>query len=178
MSNYFNPQSSFGNYNDNLYAYNHYTIKPRKRTSKWQREVLEELFSKTTKPDTPHRKRLAENLSMTPREVQIWFQNRRAKEKKITKKMQHYSSPRDKKELNKINHQQVNENIDNLNIEMQPIRFNEEQQNHMNYRSNYNFKNSAATFDEWQNSQRNRSIETPDDVKKQYGYEDYDYFSN
>nr|XP_013180850.1 unnamed protein product [Papilio xuthus] len=64
-----------------------YTIKHRKRTSKKQLEVLEKTFEMSIRPDAKLRKKLGEQLGMTPRAVQIWFQNRRAKVKKITGKL-------------------------------------------------------------------------------------------
>ncbi|TPX62743.1 hypothetical protein SpCBS45565_g06965 [Spizellomyces sp. 'palustris'] len=51
-----------------------------------QLEVLEANFRDNTKPDAETRQLLARQLNMTPRGVQIWFQNRRAKEKAAFKK--------------------------------------------------------------------------------------------
>ncbi|KAH9809372.1 Homeodomain-like protein, partial [Melampsora americana] len=57
-------------------------IKHRRRTTPAQLNVLEAQFESNSKPDVVLRKQLAEQLDMTPREVQVWFQNRRAKTKK------------------------------------------------------------------------------------------------
>lgn len=59
-----------------------FQIKHRKRTSKKQLEVLEKTFETCIRPDAKLRKKLGDQLGMTPRAVQIWFQNRRAKVKK------------------------------------------------------------------------------------------------
>ncbi|EGG07485.1 uncharacterized protein MELLADRAFT_35504, partial [Melampsora larici-populina 98AG31] len=56
--------------------------KHRRRTTPAQLNVLEAQFESNSKPDVVLRKQLAEKLDMTPREVQVWFQNRRAKTKK------------------------------------------------------------------------------------------------
>lgn len=61
--------------------YNPFHVKPRKRTSKEQLAVLEKTFETNVKPDASLRKTLAVQLEMTPRSVQVWFQNRRAKVK-------------------------------------------------------------------------------------------------
>lgn len=61
--------------------YNPFHVKPRKRTSKEQLEVLEKTFETNVKPDAALRKALATKLRMTPRSVQVWFQNKRAKVK-------------------------------------------------------------------------------------------------
>ncbi|KAH9993160.1 hypothetical protein BJV77DRAFT_372116 [Russula vinacea] len=65
-----------------FYTYVPNTIKTRKRTTPAQLEILEGVFITDKKPNAPRRKELAKKLKMSPREVQVWFQNRRAKEKK------------------------------------------------------------------------------------------------
>ncbi|KAI0260807.1 hypothetical protein BC834DRAFT_1035135 [Gloeopeniophorella convolvens] len=68
--------------NKMFYTYVPNTIKTRKRTTPAQLEILEGVFLTDKKPNAPKRKDLAKELKMSPREVQVWFQNRRAKEKK------------------------------------------------------------------------------------------------
>ncbi|KAJ2741193.1 hypothetical protein GGI20_005357 [Coemansia sp. BCRC 34301] len=63
--------------------YNPYHVKHRRRTTKEQLSLLEGTFEHTPKPSSELRKSLAGTLCMTAREVQIWFQNRRAKQKNI-----------------------------------------------------------------------------------------------
>ncbi|KAJ1913979.1 hypothetical protein H4219_004979 [Mycoemilia scoparia] len=54
------------------------SVKPkRKRASSKQLEALNRVFESTSFPSTETRHRLARELGMTPRTVQIWFQNRR-----------------------------------------------------------------------------------------------------
>ncbi|ORY00496.1 Homeodomain-like protein, partial [Basidiobolus meristosporus CBS 931.73] len=55
--------------------------KHRKRTTKSQFKVLEKAFHENPKPNNAVRRTLAQELAMTPRGVQVWFQNRRAKAK-------------------------------------------------------------------------------------------------
>ncbi|KII92804.1 hypothetical protein PLICRDRAFT_27790 [Plicaturopsis crispa FD-325 SS-3] len=65
-------------------------IKHRRRTSPQQIKRLEEVFfgpNGTTKPSASLRIALSDELGMTPRGVQVWFQNRRAKEKGLKKKL-------------------------------------------------------------------------------------------
>ncbi|KAJ2396639.1 hypothetical protein GGI23_003834, partial [Coemansia sp. RSA 2559] len=63
--------------------YNPYHVKHRRRTSKDQLALLEGTFKTTPKPSSELRKQLASALHMSAREVQIWFQNRRAKQKNM-----------------------------------------------------------------------------------------------
>lgn len=66
--------------------YDPFFVKHRKRTTKTQLKVLEQTFETNIRPDANMRKKLGEQLGMTPRSVQVWFQNRRAKIKKLTQK--------------------------------------------------------------------------------------------
>lgn len=53
----------------------------RRRTTAAQLKKLEETFSEMPKPPTHLRRKLGEELDMSVRAVQVWFQNRRAKAK-------------------------------------------------------------------------------------------------
>ena len=75
-----------------------YDIKHRKRTSREQLVVLERSFTDNSRPTSEQRKQLAVLLDMTPRGVQIWFQNRRAKLKAKTRDEEHFNSLRKNKE--------------------------------------------------------------------------------
>lgn len=66
--------------------YNPFEIKHRRRTSRAQFKVLEKTFLENPKPNAAVRRWLAQKLVMTPRGVQVWFQNRRAKEKSANAK--------------------------------------------------------------------------------------------
>jgi hypothetical protein len=61
------------------------TIQPKKRqrTSPDQLEILEKVYQTEKLPGSDLRKELAVKLKMTPRRVQVWFQNKRAKEKRM-----------------------------------------------------------------------------------------------
>ncbi|CAO3600718.1 unnamed protein product [Absidia cylindrospora] len=61
--------------------YNPNEIKHRRRISSQQYGILEDEYQINTKPNASKRHYLAELLGMTPRTVQIWFQNKRAKAK-------------------------------------------------------------------------------------------------
>ncbi|KAI9293340.1 homeobox-domain-containing protein [Neoconidiobolus thromboides FSU 785] len=56
-------------------------VKQRKKISRGQLKLLEKTYQETSKPNLNLRKFLANKLNMTPRSVQIWFQNKRAKDK-------------------------------------------------------------------------------------------------
>ncbi|BGP56147.1 hypothetical protein JCM8202_005915 [Rhodotorula sphaerocarpa] len=75
--------------------YDPFRIKQRRRTSPAQLRVLEHHFERTPKPDLTLRKRLGEHLDMTPREVQVWFQNRRAKVKKLQERADRAATTQD-----------------------------------------------------------------------------------
>ena len=48
------------------------SVKHRRRTTATQLKILEANFELSTKPDVPTRQLLADQLNMTPREVQVW----------------------------------------------------------------------------------------------------------
>ncbi|EOB13276.1 Homeobox protein HD-10 [Nosema bombycis CQ1] len=73
--------------------YDPFYVKHRKRTTKAQLRVLEKTYETCPRPDSALRKKLGEQLGMTPRSVQVWFQNRRAKIKKQQQSMENRSSP-------------------------------------------------------------------------------------
>ncbi|KAM7186972.1 hypothetical protein V8F33_011518 [Rhypophila sp. PSN 637] len=58
----------------------------RQRATQDQLTTLEIEFNKNPTPTAPVRERIAEEINMTERSVQIWFQNRRAKIKLMAKK--------------------------------------------------------------------------------------------
>lgn len=78
-----------------FFTYRPNEVKHRKRTTRQQLKVLEETFKTTQKPDGNVRKALAAQLDMTPRNVQVWFQNRRAKDKTLAKRAQKESQGND-----------------------------------------------------------------------------------
>jgi len=45
---------------------------------------LEKVYEREKLPGSDLRKELAVTLKMTPRRVQVWFQNKRAKEKRLS----------------------------------------------------------------------------------------------
>jgi hypothetical protein len=57
----------------NFFPYIPNEVKHRKRTSNDQAKVLESVFDRNTKPDSALRQRLADELDMTPRGVQVRF---------------------------------------------------------------------------------------------------------
>ncbi|KAJ2449661.1 hypothetical protein EV183_004771 [Coemansia sp. RSA 2336] len=77
------PQRPMGQMELKPNFYNPYHVKHRRRTTKEQLALLEGTFKSTPKPSSEVRKALASKLCMTAREVQIWFQNRRAKQKNM-----------------------------------------------------------------------------------------------
>lgn len=82
--------------------YNPFHVKPRKRTSKEQLEILEKTFETNIKPDASLRKALATKLRMTPRSVQVWFQNKRAKVKNMKQTQMETKEPNKEIELESL----------------------------------------------------------------------------
>lgn len=76
-------QSPNQNYNHDFKPtfYDPFEVKHRRRTTRAQFKVLEKTFQENPKPSATIRRLLAQRLNMTPRGVQVWFQNRRAKAK-------------------------------------------------------------------------------------------------
>ncbi|KAG8956334.1 hypothetical protein FRC04_004414 [Tulasnella sp. 424] len=70
----------------NTAYFNPYEVKHRKRTSRAQLTVLEATFQENNKPSSATKKALAAQLDMPIRNVQVWFQNRRAKDKNLAAK--------------------------------------------------------------------------------------------
>ncbi|KAG8863279.1 hypothetical protein FRB96_008770 [Tulasnella sp. 330] len=66
--------------------FNPYEVKHRKRTSRAQLLVLESTFNENSKPSSAVKKALSAQLDMPLRNVQVWFQNRRAKDKHLASK--------------------------------------------------------------------------------------------
>ncbi|KZT42419.1 hypothetical protein SISSUDRAFT_41417 [Sistotremastrum suecicum HHB10207 ss-3] len=70
-----------------FFSYSPNTVKHRRRTTRAQRKVLEDAFRQNPKPSQYTRKNIMQITSMDRRAVQVWFQNRRAKEKKQANKL-------------------------------------------------------------------------------------------
>lgn len=69
-------------YDSNIVDDNSRSIKPkRKRASPWQLSVLQRFYQSNPFPDNNERQILAMELQMSPRAVQIWFQNKRQTDK-------------------------------------------------------------------------------------------------
>ncbi|KAF5326825.1 hypothetical protein D9619_004182 [Psilocybe cf. subviscida] len=56
-------------------------VEPRKNTASSQFNTLESIFKTDSKPNAALRQKLVDQLEMTPRGAQFWFQNRPAREK-------------------------------------------------------------------------------------------------
>ncbi|GAA5814490.1 hypothetical protein MFLAVUS_007987 [Mucor flavus] len=59
-------------------------VRPRQRFSTEETSILERAFKETPRPSAETKKDLAAQFETVPGRIQIWFQNRRAKEKKIS----------------------------------------------------------------------------------------------
>ncbi|PVZ99283.1 hypothetical protein BB558_004707 [Smittium angustum] len=70
-------------------TYHSLQVKHRKRTTKKQFNTLETEFRLNNKPPSEKRKQIALALGMTSRAVQVWFQNRRAKQKEFQRRISH-----------------------------------------------------------------------------------------
>ncbi|KAG0245083.1 hypothetical protein BGW41_004340 [Actinomortierella wolfii] len=68
--------------------YNPFEVKRRQKTSRDQSIILERAFMENPMPDASMRDELAQRLDRTPRGIQVWFQNRRAKDRQREKREQ------------------------------------------------------------------------------------------
>ncbi|ORZ25456.1 homeobox domain-domain-containing protein [Absidia repens] len=73
---------------DNQNNHKDEAIRKRTRATAEQLTVLEDTFAVNVSPNSKLRKQLADQLKMTDRSIQIWFQNRRAKVKHMQKRAQ------------------------------------------------------------------------------------------
>ncbi|KAI9478023.1 MAG: hypothetical protein EXX96DRAFT_650406 [Benjaminiella poitrasii] len=80
-------QNSTENHDMNLENHHSY-VRKRTRATAEQLAVLEDTFAVNVSPNSKLRKQLAEQLNMSERSIQIWFQNRRAKVKHMQKRAQ------------------------------------------------------------------------------------------
>ncbi|GAN08265.1 hypothetical protein MAM1_0196d07772 [Mucor ambiguus] len=79
-------ESSMNRPND--IEHHHSYVRKRTRATAEQLAVLEDTFAVNVSPNSKLRKQLAEQLNMSERSIQIWFQNRRAKVKHMQKRAQ------------------------------------------------------------------------------------------
>jgi len=85
----FTPETNF---NPDSPQSNSKSPKKRQRISSEQSEILEEVYKQKRSPGPNLRNQLATQLQMTPRRVQIWFQNKRAREKRSKESMSPFAS--------------------------------------------------------------------------------------
>eukprot|EP00835_Amoeboradix_gromovi_P002553 NODE_147_length_17537_cov_0.265627.p11 type:complete len:178 gc:universal NODE_147_length_17537_cov_0.265627:3094-3627(+) len=71
--------------NEPFQTQSHMSSKKRRRLNSDETKILQTIFEQNSKPDAMLRGALADRLGMTARNIQIWFQNRRAKTKKLKK---------------------------------------------------------------------------------------------
>lgn len=76
---------------DNMLDQDNNNKKKRQRTSPDQLAILEQIFQTDKMPSQQTRVQLADQLGMSSRRVQIWFQNKRAKVKRGVSKSEVYS---------------------------------------------------------------------------------------
>ncbi|CAO3700947.1 unnamed protein product [Rhizopus microsporus] len=82
-----NDSNDDNNNNDNV-TNTQQPVRKRTRATADQLSVLEDTFAVNVSPNSKLRKQLAEQLQMSERSIQIWFQNRRAKVKHMQKRAQ------------------------------------------------------------------------------------------
>ena len=78
-----------GNYNNFYYNCN---AKKKPGLSKQQTDILARIYAVNTKPTTLQRIEIARNLNVPEDKVKNWFQNKRAKDKKMKNEMEEEES--------------------------------------------------------------------------------------
>merc|ERR1719238_1105728 len=74
-------------------------VEPDKsKMSRWQigngsLSVLEQVYTLDPFPGLDARRELAKQLNVSPRQVQVWFQNKRQRERKISRAKGYFSTP-------------------------------------------------------------------------------------
>ncbi|KND00208.1 hypothetical protein, variant [Spizellomyces punctatus DAOM BR117] len=76
-----------------IQGYNKRVVRRRFRTTKEQLSILNEFFTHTEIPTRDEKRALAERLGMAERQVQVWFQNRRAAKKTSPRSLERSMSP-------------------------------------------------------------------------------------
>lgn len=98
------------------FGYMNASGKTRTRTTTEQLAILEQVCKTTVRPNKETRVRLAKELGMNQRQVQIWFQNKRAKLKKGSLDEIYYTGKEDKYNPNKnVNNPSYNQTSDIFN---------------------------------------------------------------
>lgn len=87
--------------------------KPRTAFTKEQLTLLEQIFQDSSYPSAEKRQTLAKILDLSDERVRVWFQNRRAKEKRLAEEKLAMSLNPNKKEtsmtFNRIEKREVND---------------------------------------------------------------------
>lgn len=135
--NLYEDNNNNKNFSPNFY--NPFEIKHRRRTSRGQFKILEKAFSNNPKPNGKIRQGLAESLSMTPRGVQVWFQNRRAKEKQVNNHIKKDSNPSKQHQLQQ---QQQQQNVNYIPVQLSAS-------NMIHSRSQSSSSSSSSTNKPW-----------------------------
>ncbi len=95
--------------NDSYPMQHQLNSKKRRRLNSEETKILQAVFERNPKPDAMLRAALADRLGMTARNIQIWFQNKRAKTKKTKRdgSDDESCSPTTATEFNSVSMQEV-----------------------------------------------------------------------
>lgn len=87
-SDIYNTDKTMQSFLNDYYPGNPYNRPPRERTTFTEShlKVLEDCFNEVKHPNSIRREKLATELGLPVKTIQIWFQNRRARERKWAKK--------------------------------------------------------------------------------------------